>query len=170
MPANMLTVWELLVLRLRYSPICFVHIQVSDQVQTDAHSCGQWGRGWRLRRHQGSSSREAHEFSGKSETCIVFSTSTQLLSSVFVSGQKFDFNTLLYSAIVILYDLLLHLQKEILLSDLVVCSIAYILTFAITSSTVFLSLKVGNLHPNTIHKRCVINVVCVIKQCCLISK
>uniref|UniRef100_A0A8C7U432 Pecanex-like protein n=1 Tax=Oncorhynchus mykiss TaxID=8022 RepID=A0A8C7U432_ONCMY len=76
-----------------------------------------------------------------SETCIVFSTSTQLLSSVFVSGQKFDFNTLLYSAIVILYDLLLHLQKEILLSDLVVCSIAYILTFAITSSTVFLSLK-----------------------------
>uniref|UniRef100_A0A8C7DQ39 Pecanex-like protein n=1 Tax=Oncorhynchus kisutch TaxID=8019 RepID=A0A8C7DQ39_ONCKI len=78
---------------------------------------------------------------GKSETCIVSSTSTQLLSSVFVSGQNFDFNTL-YSAIVILYDLLLHLQKEILLSDLVVCSIAYILTFAITSSTVFLSLKV----------------------------
>lgn len=87
MPANMLTVWELLVLRLRYSPV-FVHIQVSDQVQTDAHSCGQWGRGWRLRRHQGSSSREAHEFSGKSETCIVSSTSTQMLSSVFVSETK----------------------------------------------------------------------------------
>ncbi|XP_054885221.1 pecanex-like protein 2 isoform X2 [Poeciliopsis prolifica] len=32
-------------------------------------------------------------------------------------------------------------MKEILLSDLVVCSIAYILTFAITASTVFLSLK-----------------------------
>ncbi|KAG7511799.1 pecanex 2 [Solea senegalensis] len=31
--------------------------------------------------------------------------------------------------------------KEILLSDVVVCSIAYILTFAITASTVFLSLK-----------------------------
>uniref|UniRef100_A0A8K9XL12 Pecanex-like protein n=1 Tax=Oncorhynchus mykiss TaxID=8022 RepID=A0A8K9XL12_ONCMY len=66
--------------------------------------------------------------------------------SYHLSGQSsdptFDFNTLLYSAIVILYDLLLHLQKEILLSDLVVCSIAYILTFAITSSTVFLSLKV----------------------------
>uniref|UniRef100_A0A8D3BXJ7 Pecanex-like protein n=1 Tax=Scophthalmus maximus TaxID=52904 RepID=A0A8D3BXJ7_SCOMX len=33
------------------------------------------------------------------------------------------------------------LQKEILLSDVVVCSVAYILTFAITASTVFLSLK-----------------------------
>ncbi|XP_072292501.1 pecanex-like protein 2 isoform X1 [Eucyclogobius newberryi] len=32
-------------------------------------------------------------------------------------------------------------MKEILLSDLVVCSVAYILTFAITTSTVFLSLK-----------------------------
>ncbi|XP_068182922.1 pecanex-like protein 2 [Antennarius striatus] len=32
-------------------------------------------------------------------------------------------------------------MKEILLSDLVVCSLAYILTFAITASTVFLSLK-----------------------------
>uniref|UniRef100_A0AAQ5Y0N1 Pecanex-like protein n=1 Tax=Amphiprion ocellaris TaxID=80972 RepID=A0AAQ5Y0N1_AMPOC len=32
-------------------------------------------------------------------------------------------------------------MKEILLSDVVVCSIAYILTFAITASTVFLSLK-----------------------------
>uniref|UniRef100_A0A8C6UV21 Pecanex-like protein n=1 Tax=Neogobius melanostomus TaxID=47308 RepID=A0A8C6UV21_9GOBI len=32
-------------------------------------------------------------------------------------------------------------QKDILLSDLVVCSVAYILTFAITASTVFLSLK-----------------------------
>uniref|UniRef100_A0A8C7DSN4 Pecanex-like protein n=1 Tax=Oncorhynchus kisutch TaxID=8019 RepID=A0A8C7DSN4_ONCKI len=86
----------------------------------------------------------SYHLSGQSSdptTCIVSSTSTQLLSSVFVSGQNFDFNTL-YSAIVILYDLLLHLQKEILLSDLVVCSIAYILTFAITSSTVFLSLKV----------------------------
>ncbi|XP_026165330.1 pecanex-like protein 1 isoform X2 [Mastacembelus armatus] len=31
--------------------------------------------------------------------------------------------------------------KEILLSDVVVCSVAYILTFAITASTVFLSLK-----------------------------
>uniref|UniRef100_A0A4W5P6C7 Pecanex-like protein n=1 Tax=Hucho hucho TaxID=62062 RepID=A0A4W5P6C7_9TELE len=37
---------------------------------------------------------------------------------------------------------LMNSVKEILLSDLVVCSIAYILTFAITSSTVFLSLKV----------------------------
>uniref|UniRef100_A0A674CWA8 Pecanex-like protein n=1 Tax=Salmo trutta TaxID=8032 RepID=A0A674CWA8_SALTR len=37
---------------------------------------------------------------------------------------------------------LINSVKEILLSDLVVCSIAYILTFAITSSTVFLSLKV----------------------------
>uniref|UniRef100_A0A673W326 Pecanex-like protein n=1 Tax=Salmo trutta TaxID=8032 RepID=A0A673W326_SALTR len=36
---------------------------------------------------------------------------------------------------------LMNSVKEILLSDLVVCSIAYILTFAITSSTVFLSLK-----------------------------
>lgn len=35
------------------------------------------------------------------------------------------------------------LQKEILLSDVVVCSVAYILTFAITASTVFLSLKVN---------------------------
>lgn len=34
------------------------------------------------------------------------------------------------------------LQKEVLLSDVVVCSVAYILTFAITASTVFLSLKV----------------------------
>lgn len=33
-------------------------------------------------------------------------------------------------------------QKEILLSDVIVCSLAYILTFAITASTVFLSLKV----------------------------
>uniref|UniRef100_A0A3Q4MSD9 Pecanex-like protein n=1 Tax=Neolamprologus brichardi TaxID=32507 RepID=A0A3Q4MSD9_NEOBR len=33
------------------------------------------------------------------------------------------------------------LQKEILLSDIIVCSVAYILTFAITASTVFLSLK-----------------------------
>lgn len=33
-------------------------------------------------------------------------------------------------------------QKEILMSDVVVCSVAYILTFAITASTVFLSLKV----------------------------
>ncbi|KAF0027060.1 hypothetical protein F2P81_019801 [Scophthalmus maximus] len=33
------------------------------------------------------------------------------------------------------------LKKEILLSDVVVCSVAYILTFAITASTVFLSLK-----------------------------
>uniref|UniRef100_A0A3Q1JH41 Pecanex-like protein n=1 Tax=Anabas testudineus TaxID=64144 RepID=A0A3Q1JH41_ANATE len=33
------------------------------------------------------------------------------------------------------------LQKEILVSDVVVCSVAYILTFAITASTVFLSLK-----------------------------
>lgn len=33
-------------------------------------------------------------------------------------------------------------QKEILLSDVVVCSVAYILTFAVTASTVFLSLKV----------------------------
>uniref|UniRef100_A0A8C5HQ84 Pecanex-like protein n=1 Tax=Gouania willdenowi TaxID=441366 RepID=A0A8C5HQ84_GOUWI len=32
-------------------------------------------------------------------------------------------------------------MKEILLSDAVVCSVAYILTFAITASTVFLSLK-----------------------------
>uniref|UniRef100_A0A673CIE9 Pecanex-like protein n=1 Tax=Sphaeramia orbicularis TaxID=375764 RepID=A0A673CIE9_9TELE len=32
-------------------------------------------------------------------------------------------------------------MKEILLSDVVVCSVAYILTFAITASTVFLSLK-----------------------------
>uniref|UniRef100_A0A8C6UV13 Pecanex-like protein n=1 Tax=Neogobius melanostomus TaxID=47308 RepID=A0A8C6UV13_9GOBI len=32
-------------------------------------------------------------------------------------------------------------MKDILLSDLVVCSVAYILTFAITASTVFLSLK-----------------------------
>ncbi|CAL8298952.1 unnamed protein product [Merluccius merluccius] len=32
-------------------------------------------------------------------------------------------------------------MKEILLSDIVVCSVAYILTFAITASTVFLSLK-----------------------------
>uniref|UniRef100_A0A672JM42 Pecanex-like protein n=1 Tax=Salarias fasciatus TaxID=181472 RepID=A0A672JM42_SALFA len=32
-------------------------------------------------------------------------------------------------------------DKEILLSDVVVCSVAYILTFAITASTVFLSLK-----------------------------
>uniref|UniRef100_A0A3Q2ZHM1 Pecanex-like protein n=1 Tax=Kryptolebias marmoratus TaxID=37003 RepID=A0A3Q2ZHM1_KRYMA len=32
-------------------------------------------------------------------------------------------------------------EKEILLSDVVVCSVAYILTFAITASTVFLSLK-----------------------------
>ncbi|XP_023183372.1 pecanex-like protein 2 [Xiphophorus maculatus] len=32
-------------------------------------------------------------------------------------------------------------MKEILLSDLVVCAVAYILTFAITASTVFLSLK-----------------------------
>uniref|UniRef100_A0A673CEC9 Pecanex-like protein n=1 Tax=Sphaeramia orbicularis TaxID=375764 RepID=A0A673CEC9_9TELE len=32
-------------------------------------------------------------------------------------------------------------SKEILLSDVVVCSVAYILTFAITASTVFLSLK-----------------------------
>uniref|UniRef100_A0A3Q0REG4 Pecanex-like protein n=1 Tax=Amphilophus citrinellus TaxID=61819 RepID=A0A3Q0REG4_AMPCI len=31
--------------------------------------------------------------------------------------------------------------KEILLSDVIVCSVAYILTFAITASTVFLSLK-----------------------------
>lgn len=37
------------------------------------------------------------------------------------------------------------LQKEILLSDVVVCSVAYILTFAITASTVFLSLKVSFL-------------------------
>uniref|UniRef100_A0A8C7SVG2 Pecanex-like protein n=1 Tax=Oncorhynchus mykiss TaxID=8022 RepID=A0A8C7SVG2_ONCMY len=37
---------------------------------------------------------------------------------------------------------LMNSVKEILLSDLVVCSIACILTFAITSSTVFLSLKV----------------------------
>uniref|UniRef100_A0A8C8IGT5 Pecanex-like protein n=1 Tax=Oncorhynchus tshawytscha TaxID=74940 RepID=A0A8C8IGT5_ONCTS len=37
---------------------------------------------------------------------------------------------------------LMNSVKEILLSDLVVCSIAFILTFAITSSTVFLSLKV----------------------------
>lgn len=35
-------------------------------------------------------------------------------------------------------------QKEILLSDVVVCSVAYILTFAITASTVFLSLKVNS--------------------------
>uniref|UniRef100_A0A671YRY6 Pecanex-like protein n=1 Tax=Sparus aurata TaxID=8175 RepID=A0A671YRY6_SPAAU len=34
------------------------------------------------------------------------------------------------------------LQKEILLSDVIVCSVAYILTFAITASTVFLSLRV----------------------------
>uniref|UniRef100_A0A8C5FW89 Pecanex-like protein n=1 Tax=Gadus morhua TaxID=8049 RepID=A0A8C5FW89_GADMO len=33
------------------------------------------------------------------------------------------------------------LQKEILMSDIVVCSVAYILTFALTASTVFLSLK-----------------------------
>ncbi|XP_034041097.1 pecanex-like protein 2 isoform X3 [Thalassophryne amazonica] len=32
-------------------------------------------------------------------------------------------------------------MKEILLSDVIVCSVAYILTFAITASTVFLSLK-----------------------------
>ncbi|XP_019715526.1 pecanex-like protein 2 [Hippocampus comes] len=32
-------------------------------------------------------------------------------------------------------------MKEILLSDVIVCSLAYILTFAITASTVFLSLK-----------------------------
>ncbi|XP_034093997.1 LOW QUALITY PROTEIN: pecanex-like protein 2 [Gymnodraco acuticeps] len=32
-------------------------------------------------------------------------------------------------------------MKEILLSDVVVCSVAYILTFALTASTVFLSLK-----------------------------
>lgn len=32
-------------------------------------------------------------------------------------------------------------MKEILLSDLIACSVAYILTFAITASTVFLSLK-----------------------------
>uniref|UniRef100_A0A665W7V7 Pecanex-like protein n=1 Tax=Echeneis naucrates TaxID=173247 RepID=A0A665W7V7_ECHNA len=32
-------------------------------------------------------------------------------------------------------------QKEILLSDVVICSVAYILTFAITASTVFLSLR-----------------------------
>ncbi|XP_019901815.2 pecanex-like protein 2 isoform X2 [Esox lucius] len=36
---------------------------------------------------------------------------------------------------------LMNSVKEILLSDLVVCSIAYILTFAITASTVFLSLR-----------------------------
>uniref|UniRef100_A0A3Q4AZ95 Pecanex-like protein n=1 Tax=Mola mola TaxID=94237 RepID=A0A3Q4AZ95_MOLML len=33
------------------------------------------------------------------------------------------------------------MQKEILLSDTVACSVAYILTFALTASTVFLSLK-----------------------------
>ncbi|CAB1338408.1 unnamed protein product [Coregonus sp. 'balchen'] len=42
---------------------------------------------------------------------------------------------------------LMNSVKEILLSDLVVCSIAYILTFAITSSTVFLSLKLRKHHP-----------------------
>uniref|UniRef100_A0AAX7TZ99 Pecanex-like protein n=1 Tax=Astatotilapia calliptera TaxID=8154 RepID=A0AAX7TZ99_ASTCA len=36
-------------------------------------------------------------------------------------------------------------MKEILLSDIIVCSVAYILTFAITASTVFLSLKVAQL-------------------------
>lgn len=36
------------------------------------------------------------------------------------------------------------MQKEILLSDVIVCSVAYILTFAITASTVFLSLKVSS--------------------------
>uniref|UniRef100_A0A8C9S2G8 Pecanex-like protein n=1 Tax=Scleropages formosus TaxID=113540 RepID=A0A8C9S2G8_SCLFO len=38
-------------------------------------------------------------------------------------------------------NLLLLLQKEVLHSDLVVCTIASVLTFAVTSSTVFLSLK-----------------------------
>ncbi|KAM6998018.1 pecanex-like protein 2 isoform 2-T2 [Tautogolabrus adspersus] len=38
-------------------------------------------------------------------------------------------------------DKLQSSMKEILLSDVVVCSVAYILTFAITASTVFLSLK-----------------------------
>uniref|UniRef100_A0A669C5E8 Pecanex-like protein n=1 Tax=Oreochromis niloticus TaxID=8128 RepID=A0A669C5E8_ORENI len=36
-------------------------------------------------------------------------------------------------------------MKEILLSDIMACSVAYILTFAITASTVFLSLKVAQL-------------------------
>lgn len=35
-------------------------------------------------------------------------------------------------------------QSEILISDLVVCSMASVLTFAVTASTVFLSLRVSS--------------------------
>uniref|UniRef100_A0A672MYY8 Pecanex-like protein n=1 Tax=Sinocyclocheilus grahami TaxID=75366 RepID=A0A672MYY8_SINGR len=56
-------------------------------------------------------------------------------SSKYVNAQKPN------TVLIIIYDLYFMLQKEILLSDLVVCILASILTFAITDSTVFLSLR-----------------------------
>lgn len=36
-------------------------------------------------------------------------------------------------------------QKEILISDLIICTVIAILTFAVSASTVFLSLRVSNI-------------------------
>uniref|UniRef100_A0A7N9AXR8 Pecanex-like protein n=1 Tax=Mastacembelus armatus TaxID=205130 RepID=A0A7N9AXR8_9TELE len=82
-------------------------------------------------------------FSGFCGLLVVF--------SYHLSRQSSDPSTLINShqaaliqcglLILAVFSLSCALQKEILLSDVVVCSVAYILTFAITASTVFLSLK-----------------------------
>lgn len=53
------------------------------------------------------------------------------------------------------------MQKEILLSDVIVCSVAYILTFAITASTVFLSLKVSSSFL-----QCAVFLLLLLSLCC----
>uniref|UniRef100_A0A671L7J4 Pecanex-like protein n=1 Tax=Sinocyclocheilus anshuiensis TaxID=1608454 RepID=A0A671L7J4_9TELE len=61
--------------------------------------------------------------------------------SYHLSRQSSDPSVFLNLVLIIIYDLYFMLQKEILLSDLVVCILASVLTFAITASTVFLSLR-----------------------------
>lgn len=46
---------------------------------------------------------------------------------------------------------LLALQREVLHSDLVMCAVIAVLTFAISASTVFIALKVSVVHATHSH-------------------
>uniref|UniRef100_A0A671L703 Pecanex-like protein n=1 Tax=Sinocyclocheilus anshuiensis TaxID=1608454 RepID=A0A671L703_9TELE len=86
---------------------------------------------------------DMHFFGGTGLYPSLFSGFCALLVvlSYHLSRQSSDPSVFLNLVLIIIYDLYFMLQKEILLSDLVVCILASVLTFAITASTVFLSLR-----------------------------
>ncbi|KAL0983823.1 hypothetical protein UPYG_G00133220 [Umbra pygmaea] len=82
----------------------------------------------------------SYHLSGQSsDPSVLMSLIKSKVMPTLVDGEKEDADT--EDIIDPLPEKLMNSVKEILLSDLVVCSIAYILTFAITASTVFLSLR-----------------------------